>query len=38
MIRGVTALLCLVFLAALPARAMDIERVVSAGGIEAWLV
>lgn len=36
--RAAIAVFCLTFLAILPARAMDIERVVSPGGIEAWLV
>lgn len=36
--RAAFAILCFTFAAILPARAMDIERVVSPGGIEAWLV
>lgn len=36
--RAAVAALCFCFVAVLPVRAMDIERVVSPGGIEAWLV
>ena len=36
--RGLVALASLVALAGAPAQATDIERVVSPGGIEAWLV
>ncbi|HCX67858.1 pitrilysin family protein [Parvibaculum sp.] len=36
--RAVIAFFCFAFAAILPAQAMDIERVVSPGGIEAWLV
>lgn len=37
-IRILPAMMLLLVFAALPARAMDIQRVVSPGGIEAWLV
>ena len=37
-VRAAIAALCFCLVAVLPARAMDIERVVSPGGIEAWLV
>lgn len=36
--RALIALLCLSFFGAFSAQAMEIERVVSPGGIEAWLV
>lgn len=37
-LRSVPFALCILVFSALPAAAMDIERVVSPGGIEAWLV
>lgn len=37
-VRAMIAAFCFCVFAALPARAMHIERVVSPGGIEAWLV
>ena len=36
--RGLLALLVLFLLGFAPARAIEVERVVSPGGIEAWLV
>ena len=38
MITRVSALVVLLLVAAVPARAIDVQRVVSPGGIEAWLV